>query len=104
MITFDQFIDTILDNREFEDGYKLQGDVHGASHVIFEWKVDNLSNSEVITLMNFDSADPELATVKTHLNGLSKADTLALEAVLGLGQRGTEGYDKTEIRVRFGLS
>jgi hypothetical protein len=77
--------------------------VHGAASVMCEWQAGNLSNQDVISLMNFDSGDSELTTVRTHLNGLNKADTLALQAAMDLAAKEITGYDKALLRERFGL-
>ena len=102
-ITFDQFLQCICHTREVEAGYEIQGDVHGSASIMYEWKAGNLGNNDVVTIMNFDNTDPELTTVKIHLNGLTNAETLALQSAMDLAQKEITGYDKALLRMRFGL-
>jgi hypothetical protein len=107
MITFDQWIDVIVQTSEPEAGFDIQQDVHGAASLIFEWKAGNITNAQIIEAFNFDAADGELTTVKTHLNGLTNAETLALQAAMDLAAKGIAitgvTYDKALLRTRFGL-
>ena len=102
-ITFDQWIDIILDELDYEAGFDIQNDVHSAAAVFHEWKLDNLTNTEAAAILNADLADSEWTTVKTHLNSLNKSDSLAIEMAMRLTRDGITGYDKTVLRARFGV-
>ena len=102
-ITFDQWIDIILDNALYEEGFKIQNNVHSAAAVLHEWKLDNLTNQEAATILNADLGDSEWTTVKTYLNALSNVDSLAVEMAMRLARDGIDGYDKTALRARFGV-
>ena len=102
-VTFDQLLDILTDNAAHEEGFKVQGDIHLFMSLIYEWKLDNLTNGQVANRINADLADPEYNTVKTHLDGLGGAATLGLERALMLGRAGDPLYDKAALRSRFGL-
>ena len=107
-VTFDQWLDIVLRvTEEPEVGFNIQADVHACSALIQLWQLDDVSNAQMIEALNFDGADPELTTVKTHLNGLTKADTLALQSDLILGAINFSvtglSWDKPRLRTQFGL-
>lgn len=106
--TFDQLLDVLVTGNGSEPDQKLQNKVHQFSWIMLEWKLNNLTNAQVIELLNLDGSDPELTTVKTHLNGLGVADTIALEAVIDLARNEVSAtgvvYDKAKARERFGLT
>lgn len=108
MITFDQLLDVMLGDLEYEDGFDLQEHAHTVGRLMFEWREDNLSNSQTAEILNLDTSDPELSTVKTYLNSLTKADVLALEGALILAKASISAtgitYDKAYLRSRFGLA
>jgi hypothetical protein len=106
-VTFDQWLDIVCRTSEPETGFSIQADVHAAAALMDEWAASNLSNAQMIEALNFDGADSELTTVKTHLNGLTKAETLALQSamILAADQVALTGitYNKSLLRTRFGL-
>jgi hypothetical protein len=107
MVTFDQWLDIIARTSEPEAGFSIQQDVHASAALMDEWQVGNLTNAQMVEALNFDGLDPELATVKIHLNGLTKSETLSLQSamILTASQVSLTGitYDKTLLRTRFGL-
>lgn len=103
-VTLDGLIDILIGSVEYEPGYRIQGDIHGFSSLVNEWKDDYTNNATALARLNADGTDPEFATFKSHINGLNKAATLALEDVLILARLGIPGYDKAYVRSRFGLS
>lgn len=107
MVTFDQWLDIIARVSETEAAFGIQQDVHACAALMDEWQVGNLTNAQMIEALNFDGTDPELATVKTHLNGLTKSQTLSLQSamILAENQISLTGvtYDKALLRTRFGL-
>ena len=108
MITFDQLLDCITRQREPEEEFDIQAQSHTVGAIFLEWKLNNLTNAQVIEILNLDASDPELATVKTTFNGFNKADTLAVEHIFILAEKGVsatgKAYDKAFIRSFFGLS
>jgi hypothetical protein len=107
MLTFDQWLDVIVRTSEPEVGFEIQSDVHASAALIYLWQQDEVTNARMIEALNFDGADPELTTVKTHLNGLSKEDTLALQSdmILSAINFSVTGlaWDKARLRTKFGL-
>lgn len=106
-VTFDQWIDIVINNAEPEPGFRIQGLVHEAISVFIEWKLDELTNSQAAEILNIDTGDAEVGTVKTYINGLSLAEMLEIERALLLARQGVSAtgitYDKALIRTRFGL-
>lgn len=107
MITFDQWLDIIARVTEPEPGFGIQQDVHAGAALMDEWQAGNLTNAQMIEALNFDGSDPELATVKTHLNGLTKSETLSLQSAMILAETQVSltgvAYNKALLRARFGL-
>lgn len=107
-LTFDQWLDVICRDAEPETGFGIQQEVHTCAAALDEWEAGNLTSAQFIELINLDNTDPELTTVKTHLNGLTKADILALQSamILAAEQVTLTGvtYSKALLRTRFGLT
>ncbi len=107
MVTFDEWLDIIVRTSEPEAGFSIQQDVHASAALMDEWQVGNLTNAQMIEALNFDGTDTELTTVKTHLNGLTKSQTLSLQSAMILAENQVSltgiTYDKTLLRTRFGL-
>lgn len=107
-ITFDQFLDVVTRISEPEPGFGIQADVHASAAIIEQWQNDDLSNSQVVEIMNLDNTDPELPDVKVHLDTLNRADTLALQSAMILAKDGVSAtgitYDKAYLRPLFGLT
>lgn len=107
MVTFDQWLDVIGRVSEPEVGFNIQQDVHACAALMDEWQVGNLTNAQIIEALNFDGTDPELVTVKMHLNGLTKSQTLSLQSAMILAENQISltgvAYDKALLRTRFGL-
>ena len=114
-ITFDQLLETIVFDpvlpgriRKPEAGFEnVQGNSHAIGSLIFEWKINNLTNAQIIEILNLNVADSELTTVKTSIDALNKADTLALEDAMILAENAISAsgitYNKALLRARFGL-
>lgn len=107
MITFDQWLDIVTGTTDPEAGFDIQEDVHGSASLIFEWKAGNITNAQIIEVLNFDGSDAELTTVKTFLDGLTNAQTLALQAAMDIAAKNITmtgiTYNKALLRTRFGL-
>lgn len=107
MITFDEWLDIIARVSEPEAGFSIQQDTHASAALMDEWQVGNLTNAQMIEALNFDGTDTELVTVKTHLNGLTKSQTLSLQSAMILAENQVSltgvTYDKALLRTRFGL-
>lgn len=107
MVTFDQWLDVVSRVSEPEAGFSIQQDVHTCAALMDEWQVGVLTNAQMIEVLNFDGTDPELVTVKTHLNGLTKSQTLSLQSAMILAEHEISlsgiSYDKALLRTRFGL-
>ena len=107
MVTFDQWVDIIARVSEPEAGFGIQQDVHTCAALMDEWQVGNLTNAQMIEALNFDGTDSELATVKIHLNGLTKSETLSLQSAMILAEHEISltgiSYNKALLRTRFGL-
>ena len=103
-VTFDELLDAQLGNTQPEPDFRIQGDIHWFSALLYEWKLDNLTNGQVATRINADLADTEYNTVKTALNGMSLDEVLGLQQPLILGRRGDPNYTKADIRPLFGLT
>jgi hypothetical protein len=111
MKTFDQLLDVLITGTGGDNGFP-QNDTHGFVHLMYQWLFGGLTNAQIIEALNLDNTDPELATVKTHLDTLTKSDIIALESSLFLARLENHGelsitgisYDKARLRTLFGLS
>lgn len=103
-ITFDQLLEVIVGALPPEAGFGMQVEAHTVGSIIFEWKMNNLSNAQMATILNLDNDDPELTTIKAHLNTLTPTDIQCLESIMILTQKGISGYNKALLRTRFGLT
>lgn len=107
MVTFDQWLDIVARVAGPEAGFSIQQDVHACAALMDEWQVGTLTNAQMIEALNFDGTDPELVTVKTHLNGLTKSQTLSLQSAMILAENQISltgiSYNKALLRTRFGL-
>ncbi len=113
-VTYDQFLETITQEREPEVDNQMQGNVHFFIAAMYLWQQDTITNAEIIALCNFVPTDPELVLVKTQLNLLNKSDTLALEMEFRLAEGSKDNGDplsvtsitwnKSRLRVVSGLS
>ncbi len=105
-ITFDQLLQCITRERKPEEGFP-QGSAHTVGRLFEQWKRDILTNAQIIEILNLDSGDSELTTVKTTFNGMNNAEALAVEGalILATDQISAAGisYDKAHLRTLFGL-